>query len=290
MKISIKDIIIYALFLTLSIILLAGTIYLYLGISGYEGINWGFYSPVAEQMFFWVPIMVFATIVGIAISLVRLRRVGAISIAGWFAYYPVIFSVVIPMHIYFGGILSLMYLSWAIVVIISPESFKIIDGVVISIPEPIMIIIGIILLMIGLAIYIFSLHDLLCGLLRGEELVTYNLYKYIRHPQYLGILIWTLGAAIVTMRVFSIFSWLTLAYTYILLAEYEEKVLERKLGDTYVEYRNKTFFLLPIPLPRPKLLVRILLYTALYILSMALVIVALKYKIIKLSWFLSIFQ
>ena len=157
------------------------------------------------------------------------------------------------------------------------------------------IIIGIMLIIIGIAIYIFSLHDLLRGLFQGEELITYNLYRYIRHPQYLGILIWTLGAAIVTIRIFSIFSWLTLVYTYILLAEYEENVLEQKLGDAYIRYRDKTFFLLPIPLPRPSRPIRILLYTVLYILSIVLVILTIKYTVIeygvmRITWFLSIIQ
>ena len=223
MKLNISDIFIYALFLTFSLILLGGTIYLYLGIIGYGGIDWGFYDPIAEWMFFWIPIMVSATLVSIAVSLIRLKRVGALSIAGWFAYYPVIFSVIIPMHLYFGSvILLLMYISWVIVGIIHNGIFYMMNGVILHFSK--LINFGI-MLIIGIAIYIFSLHDLLRGLFQGEELITYNLYRYIRHPQYLGILIWTLGAAIVTIRIFSIFSWLTLAYTYILLADYEEKVL-----------------------------------------------------------------
>ena len=295
MKWNISDIFIYALFLIFSLILLGGTIYLYLGIIGYEGINWGFYTSLAEWMFFWIPIMVSATIVSMAVSLIRLKRAGVLSIAGWFAYYPVIFSVIIPMHLYFGSVvLLLMYIPWVSVGIIHNGSFYIMNGVIL-LPLSKPIIIGIMLIIIGIAIYIFSLHDLLRGLFQGEELITYNLYRYIRHPQYLGILIWTLGAAIVTIRIFSIFSWLTLVYTYILLAEYEENVLEQKLGDAYIRYRDKTFFLLPIPLPRPSRPIRILLYTVLYILSIVLVILTIKYSVIeygvmRITWFLSIIQ
>ena len=78
--------------------------------------------------------------------------------------------------------------------------------------------------------------------------------------------------------------WLTLCYSYILLAEHEEVELKKTLGQEYVQYQDKVPFIIPYPLSiilkpfsilRTRLKLRLLIYTALY----ALLLLTLYYTI-----------
>lgn|GEM_PF-2541790 len=80
---------------------------------------------------------------------------------------------------------------------------------------------------------------------RGK-LMTGGPYALIRHPQYLGIIIAVLGLSLNAARPMALISWGIMAYAYILLASFEERSLEAKLGN-YRDYREKTWFMVPIP-------------------------------------------
>ncbi len=87
-------------------------------------------------------------------------------------------------------------------------------------------------------------------LLRKDELVTYGLYSVVRHPQYFGIIVVTLGITIMCRQ--SDFGgqvteiWLIQVLGYILLAGYEERHLMKE-HEEYQQYREKVAFIFPIP-------------------------------------------
>jgi protein-S-isoprenylcysteine O-methyltransferase Ste14 len=86
---------------------------------------------------------------------------------------------------------------------------------------------------------------------RGTVLVTEGIYKSVRHPQYLGFLLVTLGEFIVWPTIPTAVLWPVLALLYYRQARREEAVLSEKFGEQFMEYAKKTPRFLPkIHLPR----------------------------------------
>lgn len=79
---------------------------------------------------------------------------------------------------------------------------------------------------------------------RGN-LVTDNIYKYVRHPQYLGLIMITVGMLIQWPTLPTIFMWPILVIAYYRLARREEKDLEERFGKAYQQYRDRTRALIP---------------------------------------------
>jgi protein-S-isoprenylcysteine O-methyltransferase Ste14 len=86
---------------------------------------------------------------------------------------------------------------------------------------------------------------------RGTVLVTEGIYRIVRHPQYLGFLLVTLGELIVWPTIPTAVLWPVLAFLYYRQAKREEAVLSELFGEPFVEYAKKTPRFLPkIRLPR----------------------------------------
>lgn len=81
----------------------------------------------------------------------------------------------------------------------------------------------------------------------GGNLVTNNVYKYIRHPQYLGLMMITTGMLIQWPTLPTVFMWPILVVAYYGLAKREEKDLEERFGEAYQRYRHRTRALIPFP-------------------------------------------
>lgn len=100
---------------------------------------------------------------------------------------------------------------------------------------------------------------------RQTKIITTGFYSVVRHPQYLGIIIMTLGISIMcfewkgSLGIFIKYvlgtgyliledvwiAWLIQALGYILLAHFEERHLLREYGEEYLQYRQKVPFMLP---------------------------------------------
>lgn len=78
-----------------------------------------------------------------------------------------------------------------------------------------------------------------------DGLITDGIYSYMRHPQYTGIILVTLGMLIHWPTLITLLIWpiLTLAYYY--LAKKEEKEMEKKFGKSYQEYKNRISMFFP---------------------------------------------
>jgi len=80
----------------------------------------------------------------------------------------------------------------------------------------------------------------------GEgQLVREGIYAYIRHPQYTGFLLITLGLLIEWATIPLLLMWPTLVIMYYRLARMEEREVEAKFGQEYRDYRFSTGMFLP---------------------------------------------
>jgi methanethiol S-methyltransferase len=79
---------------------------------------------------------------------------------------------------------------------------------------------------------------------RGE-LITNGVYAYIRHPQYTGFLMVTLGMLFDWATLPMLIMWPILVMLYVRLAKREEKDMEGEFGEQYLAYRARTGLLLP---------------------------------------------
>ncbi len=109
----------------------------------------------------------------------------------------------------------------------------------------------------GFVLIIYSIVYLLRH--RKEGLVTTGPYRFIRHPQYAGFILLTLGLTALSYNVLKItfgMGWLTPEATlalwfgqfaiYIALALIEESHLAKTFGADYATYKENTSFLLPL--------------------------------------------
>lgn len=79
----------------------------------------------------------------------------------------------------------------------------------------------------------------------GERIVTEDLYQYIRHPQYLGIFLITIGMLVQWPTLLTIVMWPVLMIAYYRLARREERVMESLYGEQYYQYRAQTPMFFP---------------------------------------------
>jgi protein-S-isoprenylcysteine O-methyltransferase Ste14 len=77
------------------------------------------------------------------------------------------------------------------------------------------------------------------------DLVTEGPYRHLRHPQYAGLLLVTVGMLIQWPTVLTVLMWPVLAVVYGRLAKREEREMEAQFGEAYRQYRAVTPAFLP---------------------------------------------
>lgn len=104
------------------------------------------------------------------------------------------------------------------------------------------------------------LYSLIYQLTHRKGLIQKGPYKYVRHPQYFGIIIMTFGFTMICFNTSPVFPfmyelsnklmwvvsiWIIEALAYLLLAEIEELYIKSKYKGTYLEYKNTVSFIIP---------------------------------------------
>ncbi len=77
------------------------------------------------------------------------------------------------------------------------------------------------------------------------KLVTNGIYAHIRHPQYTGFMLMTLGLLVHWATIPLLIMWPILMVMYYRLAKKEEKDMEKEFGKQYVEYKKQTSMFFP---------------------------------------------
>ena len=92
-----------------------------------------------------------------------------------------------------------------------------------------------------------AIHKYYWSMEEGKgRLVTEGIYAYIRHPQYTGFLLITLGMLFEWATLPLLVMWPFLGWLYYRLARREEEDMEREFGSEYEEYRGQTSMFLPL--------------------------------------------
>lgn len=94
----------------------------------------------------------------------------------------------------------------------------------------------------GILLIIFGWKEIHEG--KGK-LVTTGLYKHVRHPQYLGFLLLTLGMNLEWTTFFTIMLWPVIAILYYRLAKKEEKESQEIFGEEYRRYKYSVPMFIP---------------------------------------------
>ncbi|NIP66660.1 DUF1295 domain-containing protein [Candidatus Bathyarchaeota archaeon] len=108
----------------------------------------------------------------------------------------------------------------------------------------------------GILIFLLGTQAWLYGKSKDKELIDFGIYRYSRHPQYLGYLLWSYGV----MSLCSYFIggmgyynpggglvWILSALLIICIALREEIEMSDAHGEEYKAYRKQTPFFLPLP-------------------------------------------
>jgi protein-S-isoprenylcysteine O-methyltransferase Ste14 len=76
-------------------------------------------------------------------------------------------------------------------------------------------------------------------------LINTGVFRIVRHPIYLGAILFYLGASLITMSIASVLFLIVIIGFYIFIARYEERLLTEEFGQDYLEYKKKTGMLFP---------------------------------------------
>ncbi|MCC6057603.1 MAG: DUF1295 domain-containing protein [Desulfurococcaceae archaeon] len=130
-----------------------------------------------------------------------------------------------------------------------------------------------VIILIGVAIFFIATINWFYGKFTKQNIVTWGIYRYSRHPQYLGFILWSYGLLIYDTYVFKPVKggyfaspsiiWLTVVMIIIAIALYEENHMVKIYEEKYIQYMSRTPFLIPLP----KKLENILTYPAKLILK-----------------------
>lgn len=149
-------------------------------------------------------------------------------------------------------------------------------------------LIDLFLLISGSIIFLASFIFWILNLRGGGGLITSGIYRFVRHPQYLGIILLSLGLTIRSLRPISFIAWITLLIGYLILASLEERSLFKAYGPRYKEYSKRTAFIVPflrfnvpewLSVKKPY---RYMLFIALWFISVMIILVYMRNMVFAL--------
>ncbi|TFG02703.1 MAG: hypothetical protein EU542_04325 [Promethearchaeota archaeon] len=183
-----------------------------------------------------------------------LTRLSGFLISFW-AYIPIMAGILTPMFIFF----PIAYSSWQILTFIIGEStyYNSLNSWFLIYPWDISLILLLVFIelcifLIGLGLFLWGFITLLNIRMNEGKIAKTGPYKYIRHPQNLGILILTLpftlyipGFEDMGIRIADILSWVLFFMIIIIICDLEEFHMKRLHGVDYDNFRNQTGYFFP---------------------------------------------
>ncbi len=169
------------------------------------------------------------------------------------AYFPIIAGILYSMTV----IPALAYISWYIFYLLPGfglmESWIFyFNGYSTNFPVYSLFWIELVIFICGFGLFLHGLIHLVKAKIKKNDIVQTGLYNYIRHPQNLGILIFSFPFCLYVpflgdhgLKVGDIFSWLLFCLLITIYSDIEEIFMLKRYPDKYRLYKSNTGFFLP---------------------------------------------
>ena len=115
------------------------------------------------------------------------------------------------------------------------------DPVKMNIPYALSIPVGGFLAAAGLGLFLYS-EMKKHGVGDPDKLVTAGIYSKIRHPMYIGLVLLHIGFPLAAKSFVACLSTILWAGIICVWTHFEEKNLERRFGQRYIDYKKQTWF------------------------------------------------
>lgn len=99
---------------------------------------------------------------------------------------------------------------------------------------------SLILSLLGLCMFLVGATQIYSAKLFRKGAVSGGIYRWIRHPQYAGLILFGLGLILTWGRFISYLAFFLMVWLYVLLARAEEKRCLERFGESYADYCRKT--------------------------------------------------
>ena len=159
-------------------------------------------------------------------------------------YSPIIAGILIPM-VY---MLPIAFTSWWLFASVGSSRWA--NGWIMMEVNPdtvVFIVFEFLIFSVGLVLFVWGVITIAKSRIRKEGLITHGLYRFIRHPQHLGLSIMTLVTSLyipwttdLGIRLGEILSWSLFTLILIIISDFEDRKLVKKFGEDFLEYRDKT--------------------------------------------------
>lgn len=165
-----------------------------------------------------------------------------------------------PMVQVFGGYAEILLIGYSILLLplcIIMAPFLILDslGITSQATTTVYVIMILVIIFIGFTVLAISIATWLYYRLKGVKIIKQGIYRYSRHPQYLGLLLWCYSLLLLYSSMYVVpfanypppaMPYLILLFTIVGIALIEEQKLIEKYGNEYIDYRRQTPFLIPL--------------------------------------------